>query len=96
MFEFLIELTEINTLYAIYTGLIIGLVLKYFWSSLKYEYWDSSSFSNDLNGSKIQSPQIVLKKYSTKSNLLVNWIIQIVRRKETPSDETDIIVFPNP
>ncbi|HYK75167.1 MAG TPA: hypothetical protein VEV44_18885 [Pseudoneobacillus sp.] len=96
MFEFLMELTEFNTLDAIYTGIILGLAIKYVWSSIKYEYWDSTSFSNDLNGRRIQSPRIVLKNYSTKSNLLVNWIIQIVRRKETPSDETDSIVFLHP
>ncbi|WP_442594029.1 hypothetical protein [Neobacillus sp. D3-1R] len=94
MFEFLLEFSEMNTLDAIYTGIILGLAIKYVWSSIKYEYWDSTSFTHELTGSRIHSPKIILKKYATKSNLLVNWIIQIVRRKENPSDETDSIVFP--
>jgi hypothetical protein len=89
IFEFLVELSEVNTLYAIYTGIILGLALKYFWS-LNCEYWESTSFSTYENERSIHSPTIVLKYYSTQSNVIFNWIIQIVRRKKTSSlDETD-------
>lgn len=91
IFEFLIELSEVNTLYAIYTGIILGLALKYFWS-LNCEYWESNSFSTNENEKNIHSPTIVLKYFSTQSNHLFNWIIQIVRRKKASSDETDSFV----
>lgn len=92
IFEFLIEISEVNTLYAIYTGIILGLALKYFWS-LNCEYWETTSFSTYENENCIHSPNIVLKSYSTQSNLLFNWIIQIVRRKKAISDDTDSSVF---
>jgi hypothetical protein len=91
IFEFLIELSEVNTLYAIYTGVILGLALKYFWS-LNCEYWESTSFSTYENDSNPHSPTIILKYFCTQLNLLYNWIIQIVRRKKANTDETDSFV----
>jgi hypothetical protein len=91
IFEFLVELSEVNTLYAIYTGIILGLALKYFWS-LNCEYWESTSFSTYENEKNIHSPMIILKYFRTQSNLLYNWIIQIVRRKKAATDETDSFV----
>jgi hypothetical protein len=91
IFEFLVELSEVNTLYAIYTGIILGLALKYFWS-LNCEYWESTSFSTYENEKNIHSPTIILKYFRTQSNLLYNWIIQIVRRKKAATDETDSFV----
>jgi hypothetical protein len=88
IFEFLVELSEVNTLYAIYTGVILGLALKYFWS-LNCEYWESSSFLTYENDRNIHSPTIVLKSYCIQSNLIFNWIIQVVRRKKSTLDETD-------
>jgi hypothetical protein len=91
IFEFLVELSEVNTLYAIYTGIILGLALKYFWS-LNGEYWESTSFLTYENEGNIHSTTIVLKYFCIQSNLIVNWIIQIVRRKKATSDETDSFV----
>lgn len=92
IFEFLVELSEGNTLYAIYTGIILGLALKYLWS-LNGEYWETASFSTINNDSNNHSPKIILKFFCTQSNLLFIWIIQIVRRKKAASDETDSFVF---
>jgi hypothetical protein len=92
MFEFLLELSEMNTLYAIYTGIILGLTLKYLWS-WNTDYFTSTSYSNYKDENIINSPLMILKIYRVHSNLLFNWIIQIVRRKETSSDDTDSSVL---
>lgn len=92
MFEFLLQLSEINTLYAIYTGLILGLTLKYLWS-YSTEYSTPTSLSIYYNEKRTNSPKIVLRKYRGHSNLLFNWIIQIVRRKDATNDETDSSVY---
>jgi hypothetical protein len=90
MFEFLLELSEMNTLSAIYTGIILGLTIKYIW------FWNtdcptSASFSN-YNEENKDSPQLGFKKFRSHSNVLFNWIIQIVRRKEASSDDIDCSV----
>ena len=91
MFEFFIELTEINTLYAIYTGIILGLALKYYWS-LNCDSWDQTTPTTYTSERKLLSPKIILKNFKNQLNLLYNWIIQIVRRKESTSDEVDSMV----
>jgi hypothetical protein len=90
MLEFLVELSEINTLYAIYTGLIIGLAFKYLWS-LNCEYWESATFTSYKKNNRFQSSHIVLKFFRNQTNSVVIWIIQIVRRKNVFSDESDSV-----
>jgi hypothetical protein len=88
MFEFLLELSEMNAPYAIYTGIILSLALKYFWS-WNNDSFTSTSFSNYKYEKVISSPQLVLKNFRNQSNVLFNWILQIVRRKEAAADDTD-------
>lgn len=92
MLEIILELAEMNTLYALYTGILLGLTLKYFWT-WNLDCYSSTSDSYYIDENRIHSPTIVLNKHRSQSNLLFNWIIQIVRRKETSSDATDHFVF---
>lgn len=92
MFEFLLELSEMNAPYAIYTGIILSLALKYFWS-WNTDSFTSTSISNYKYEKVISSPQLVLKNYRNQSNMLFNWILQIVRRKEAAADDTDYPVY---
>ncbi|MFD2445640.1 hypothetical protein ACFSO7_16895 [Bacillus sp. CGMCC 1.16607] len=87
------ELTELNAIYAIYTGIILSLILKYIWT-INFESWEDTSFANQSYEYKKNDHQIILKKFRTKSHLLFIWIIQIVRRKDaTSSDETNHSIF---
>lgn len=92
MFEFIFELAEMNTLYAIYSGLIIGLAFKILWS-WNHENLSSTTYFNNSDENTTKTSQIVLKNNQTRTNPLLTWIIQIVRRKEGLGDETDSHVF---
>jgi type II secretory pathway component PulC len=90
--EFIFELAEMNTLYAIYSGLIIGLAFKLLWS-WNHENLTSTTHPKNSNEKITQSSQIVLKINQTRTNPLLTWIIQIVRCKEGLGDESDSSLF---
>jgi hypothetical protein len=88
MLELFIELSEINSLYAIYAGFIIGLAFKYLWT-FNCEHWDSTTFSTYKKNHHIHASHLILRFFRDQTNTMVVWIIQIVRRKNVCSDETD-------
>jgi hypothetical protein len=91
MIDFIFELAEMNTLYAIYSGLIIGLALKLLWS-WNNENLTSTTYFKNSDEKITKSSKIILKINQTRTNPLLTWIIQIVRCKEGLGDETDSCV----
>jgi hypothetical protein len=86
--EFFTEITEIHTLYCLYSGIILGLIIKYIWS-LNTDCTEYRNFRNDSWEANYHGPTIILKIFHTQSNNVVNWIIKMVRRKQATNLETD-------
>lgn len=88
MFQILIDHSDINTLYALYASIYLGLILKYLWIwCVDYTLNGSSSY---VKNTKIICPlPLAVEKNGFHGSIILNRIIKYIRRKDCPQDDSE-------
>jgi hypothetical protein len=83
-----IDLTDINTLNALYISIYIGITLKFLWA-WNVEYCFLGSLSEPAK-TKIVHPLFFYKKKSRlNGNFILIRIVKYIRRKKSSQDESE-------
>ena len=88
MYQLLIEITDSNTLEALYLSLYFGVIIKILWA-WNVEYCFMGSISEPAH-TKINHPFCLYKKKSSLNrNIILIRIVKYIRRKESSQDDTE-------
>lgn len=88
MFQMIIDFMDINTLYALYISISIGITLKFFWAwNVKYSFLDS--LSNPANTKIIHPLSFYRKKRRLNRNFILIRIVKYIRRKKYSKDDAE-------
>jgi hypothetical protein len=88
LFQVLMDHSDINTLYALYFSIYLGLILKYLWAwGVEYSFIGSLSYTKNT---KIIHPLFFYKKKSgLNGSFILKRIVKYIRRKECSQDDSE-------